>query len=229
MGAKGAATVLAIEPCPPIQPGEGNVLTGRFRHESSGKNVVDLRIVGQTAPTGVTTNHPYWSVDRQAFVPAGELKPGERLEALAGETRVESQTPLACTGLLYNRQVHGEHVYQVGSLGTLVHNQYVNRINASDLPSAEAAAVRRTMRHIDAGTTPSGPFAKKWGTKCENREGRLPRDVEYHKHRVEPSKGINGAGARRIVVGDNGAVYYTRNHYGDSPGHALDPAFVQFR
>ncbi len=39
MGATGPAEVLSIAPCPTIQPGDGNVVTGRFTHEPDGELV----------------------------------------------------------------------------------------------------------------------------------------------------------------------------------------------
>ena len=83
-----------------------------------------------------TTIHPVWSVDRQEWVPLAELAQGEGLccdtESL-GLGFPSSLSPKA-SGLVlsvslsrvsqpvYNIEVHGEHVYQVGELGVLVHN-----------------------------------------------------------------------------------------------------------
>jgi len=77
MGAVGDAEVTYLGPCPEIQPGTGAVVTGKFTHESDGTNVVSLQLEGQVEATGVTDNHPYWSVDRQEFVAAGKLREGE--------------------------------------------------------------------------------------------------------------------------------------------------------
>tara|TARA_R110002111_G_scaffold1162_1_gene8201 strand:+ start:8799 stop:9479 length:681 start_codon:yes stop_codon:yes gene_type:complete len=52
-GAKGPAKVVSIEACPPIKSGKGNVVTGKFIHESDG-NLIDLKIEGQQE---VTANH----------------------------------------------------------------------------------------------------------------------------------------------------------------------------
>ena len=83
-----------------------------------------------------TTIHPVWSVDRQEWVPLGELAQGEGLccdtESL-GLGFHSSLPPKACGLVLsvslsrvsqpvYNIEVHGEHVYQVGELGLVVHN-----------------------------------------------------------------------------------------------------------
>jgi hypothetical protein len=121
MGAVGDAEVLNILPCPPIQPGTGAVVTGKFVHEADGTNVIALRLEGQSEPTGVTDNHPYWSIDRQAFIPAGELRPDERLDTLFGETRVVTIERIDYHGLLYNLETT-EHVYRISDLAVLVHN-----------------------------------------------------------------------------------------------------------
>ena len=79
LGASGPALVLAIDPCPPIrpQPGPGyRLVTGRFAHASA--DVLDLVLAGADGATttlGVTSNHPFWSQDAQAFIPAGALTP----------------------------------------------------------------------------------------------------------------------------------------------------------
>ena len=122
MGAVGDAEVVAIEPCPPIQPGKGNVITGRFIHEVEQGEVIELRFSNQPEATRVTKNHPYWSVDREDFVPAGNLRDGETVDGLNGTTTVASITMSNYTGLVYNLEIHGQHVYRVGSRGLLAHN-----------------------------------------------------------------------------------------------------------
>ena len=123
MGAAGEATVIAINDCPPIEPGSGTVVTGKFVHQCApGTKLVHLRIAGQSEPTGVTDNHPYWSVDRHDFIPAGELRVGELVDTELGAKRVQSvEFWTGFDGLLYNLETT-EHVFRVGSLGTLVHN-----------------------------------------------------------------------------------------------------------
>lgn len=127
MGAFGDAEVVSIEPCPPIQSGKGSVITGRFMHEIDQGEVIELRFAGQVEATRVTKNHPYWSVDRDDFIPAGELKEGETVDGLNGETSVASVTPSDYSGLVYNLEIYGEHVYRVGSAGLLAHNTCAGR------------------------------------------------------------------------------------------------------
>jgi hypothetical protein len=69
----------------------------------------------------VTANHPYWSVDRQDFTPAGQLRVGETVDTLSGTAHVAAARSYRYTGTVYNLETT-EHVYLVGSGGTLVHN-----------------------------------------------------------------------------------------------------------
>ncbi len=106
----------------------------------------------------------------------------------------------------------------------------VAQATIDSLPAADQASVRATLQHIDNGTKPSGPLAKKWGTQFKNRGGDLPGPSgaasPYREYRVAPSPGVSGAGVNRIVVDQqSGAVYYTWTHYGDTGS----PAFVQIR
>lgn len=122
MGAVGDAEVTYVGPCPEIQSGEGTIVTGTFKHQADKtSNVVRLKLEDQTELTGVTDNHPYWSEDRREFVEVGELRVGELVDTARGLKHVVSVTPDAHNGFLYNLETT-EHVYRVGSLGTLVHN-----------------------------------------------------------------------------------------------------------
>ncbi|MGC5033947.1 ribonuclease domain-containing protein [Micromonospora sp. DT229] len=98
------------------------------------------------------------------------------------------------------------------------------------LPAAEDAALNRTLAQIDAGTVPTGPTAKKWGTQFKNWGRNLPGasglNSPYLEYRVAPPPGTSGAGPLRVVRNsDTGATYYTWTHYGDSGS----PAFVRVR
>jgi len=130
-GAVGSAEVLAILPCPEIEQGQGEVVTGTFTHSSG--DILDILITGESKPIGTTGNHPWWSEDRQKFVEASELKPGETLRTAAGKlTQIVSITPRASAETVYNLEVNREHVYYVGESGLLVHNTCPNGLrNAS--------------------------------------------------------------------------------------------------
>jgi guanyl-specific ribonuclease Sa len=52
------------------------------------------------------------------------------------------------------------------------------------------------------------------GSTFENREGRLPKKGSGHyREYIHPTPGLSGPGPQRIVVGNDGATYYTPDHY----------------
>lgn len=86
----------------------------------------------------------------------------------------------------------------------------------SDLPP-EAEG---TWRRIERG----GPFPyERDGTVFGNRERLLPAENEsyYHEYTV-PTPGSDDRGARRLVTGTGGEVYYTEDHYASFV--VVDPA-----
>jgi hypothetical protein len=123
----GLALVTAIDDCPPIAEGEGSVVTARFvtREVHVVASVDVLGADGTVETITGTTIHPVWSVDRQEWVPLAELAEGETLQALDGLVVVLSVSLSRVTQPVYNIEVHGEHVYQVGELGLVVHNSYL--------------------------------------------------------------------------------------------------------
>ena len=119
-GIDGNANVLAIEPCPEIPSGGGRVVTGTFCIQA--QSTIELRISGEPQPIGCTGNHPFWSEDRQEYVRADSLQPGEKLRTATGLTTVEFWSLNPRQTHVYNFEVHGAHVYHVGMSGVLVHN-----------------------------------------------------------------------------------------------------------
>lgn len=70
---------------------------------------------------------------------------------------------------------------------------------------------RSTVALIQKG----GPFPyARDGAIFSNREGRLPKRKRgyYHEYTV-PTPGARDRGARRIVAGQGGQLYYTDDHY----------------
>jgi hypothetical protein len=120
----GLALVTAIDDCPPIADGEGSVVTARFvtREVHVVASVDVLGADGTVETITGTTIHPVWSVDRQSWVPLAELPDGETLQGLDGLAVVLSVSLSRVSQPVYNIEVHGEHVYQVGELGVVVHN-----------------------------------------------------------------------------------------------------------
>jgi len=70
---------------------------------------------------------------------------------------------------------------------------------------------RQTLALIARG----GPFPyRQDGQVFQNRERRLPRHPSgyYHEYTVE-THGSDDRGARRIITGQGGELYYTEDHY----------------
>lgn len=80
-------------------------------------------------------------------------------------------------------------------------------LTLADLPpeAAETAAL------IEA----DGPFPfRQDGAIFENREGLLPAQPPgYYREYTVPTPGSDDRGARRIVVGAGGEMYWTADHY----------------
>jgi hypothetical protein len=130
MGAVGDAEVLSIGPFPEIQPRPSqrhSLVTGKFVHSSG--DFLNLYVDGLREPIGTTSNHPFWSEDRQQFVQAGRLKIGENLRLQDGRLKPVTQVSKR-EGVegAYNLEVDGEHVYYVSKEAVLVHNSYPKRI-----------------------------------------------------------------------------------------------------
>jgi ribonuclease T1 len=61
----------------------------------------------------------------------------------------------------------------------------------------------------------SGPFRyRQDGATFENREGLLPdRSTGYYREYTVETPGSDDRGSRRIVVGQDGEMYWTADHY----------------
>jgi hypothetical protein len=110
---------------------------------------------------GVTGNHPIWSQDRHDYVAAMDLRIGERLKNLSGDTVwVQQKLPRPGPTPVYNLEVQDEHVYYVGASGVLAHNADQESPNKS--PSASATHQRYSRQVSVYKRTRSRQF----GSRC---------------------------------------------------------------
>lgn len=100
--------------------------------------------------------------------------------------------------------------------GWLTQNERADRVEprptaAAPQQSEEQAAIQETLDLIARG----GPFPHRQdGTVFQNREGRLPSQPRgYYREYTVRTAGAKNRGARRIVTGQNGEKWYTRDHY----------------
>ncbi len=158
MGAVGWAWVKEVMPCPPLEEGAGQRVTGWFRHWRG--EVYDLRVQGEAKAIGVTWGHPFWSMDRGDWVPVSELRVGERLLAWDGGTPVvESLGLREVPEAVYNIEVEGDHCYRVGQQGLLVHNDSapVGQAGKGQVTGAaqQCSCAARLAEYRKQGFTPS--------------------------------------------------------------------------
>ncbi|QDT59587.1 hypothetical protein SV7mr_20960 [Stieleria bergensis] len=140
----GSALLVDMQVAPLIKVGQGRVVTATFQHTNA--DVIDLTIgdAVERETIGTTSNHPFWSEDRQAFVQAGTLKSGERVRTYLGDHKqVISLRARPGPQEVYNLEVHAEHVYYVGEFGTLVHNAAGYNVDA---PSGASLGFDATHR-----------------------------------------------------------------------------------
>jgi guanyl-specific ribonuclease Sa len=84
-------------------------------------------------------------------------------------------------------------------------------VTLDQFPPEERAAIEHMLALIEAG----GPFPYRHdGIVFSNREHRLPkRPIGYYREFTVPTPGLANRGARRLVVGAQGEIYYTNDHY----------------
>lgn len=93
------------------------------------------------------------------------------------------------------------------SLSSIAREPSPSTVSIATLPPE----ARSTLARIRAG----GPFPySRDGVVFNNREGQLPKRKRgyYHEYTV-PTPGARDRGARRIVAGQGGELFYTDDHY----------------
>ncbi|MBI3862421.1 MAG: hypothetical protein HY290_11050, partial [Planctomycetia bacterium] len=209
LGAEGPAEIVAVRSCPEIEPDDctgRRLVTSVFRHAAA--NVVDVSTEATDSSIGATANHPFWSEDRQAFIPAGELRSGERLRRADGRIdKVTAIVPRAGPEPVFNLEVDGEHVYFVGTDGLLVHNSYpgnwewVGRRYGPGLENQADRAGRRIRMRRD-GVAEIQEYAVN-GTHFDDFvNGRL---IDYKDHRAF-ERFVDNAGNFRPWFSGRGAL-----------------------
>ncbi|MDX6357029.1 MAG: ribonuclease [Nocardioidaceae bacterium] len=103
--------------------------------------------------------------------------------------------------------VLGHGAFSGGSAGSSSTPTSHVTVVAASLP----AEARQTLALIDSG----GPFPyDQDGVVFENREGLLPdHDTGYYHEYTVSTPGSPDRGARRIITGSAGELYYTGDHY----------------
>ena len=101
------------------------------------------------------------------------------------------------------------------ALATLALPASAQRASPPALAEVSAAQLPREARDTIAAIRSQGPFPyKKDGAVFGNREGLLPKAARgYYREYTVKTPGERTRGARRIVAGNGGELYYTDDHY----------------
>lgn len=124
MGLDGIAFVSSIAAAPSPADGAGRVVLATVKSRSA--TVMRLRVEGASgagATLEPTAAHPLFSIDRGAWVPAGELRAGERLRTRDGDVLVASIEQVRGVHTVFNLEVETEHGYFVSDAAVWSHNQ----------------------------------------------------------------------------------------------------------
>jgi len=90
-----------------------------------------------------------------------------------------------------------------------------DRNHSAGLPAVSIHELPSEAKHTLSLIKQGGPFPyAKDGITFGNREGRLPRHPRgYYREYTVKTPGSRDRGARRIIAGSRGELYYTDDHY----------------
>jgi hypothetical protein len=119
------AKIQTIEQCPEIRAGPGRVVLTTVNHLSRG--ICKLTYItqdGKNETIRPTITHRFYSLDRNEWIHIGDARFGEKLQGLGNNViTVISCQALGTTERVYNMTVEEDHVYHVGYLNLLAHNE----------------------------------------------------------------------------------------------------------
>ena len=157
MHARGWAEVVEVKPCPPVEAGQGRVVTATMTHAND--DVRHLRL-STGEDLGVTGNHRMYSAERHDWVPVKALHTGELVQTNKGTVKVESITANPGRQQVFNLEVEQEHCYYAGKSHSLAHN------DCSTPESAQETAANGHQAAANAAAQPTNATPS-----------RLPQDV----------------------------------------------------
>jgi hypothetical protein len=210
----GEAEVVSIEPCPPIAGGPGRVVLTTVNHLNNFLFRLTLKEPSGAQETlGVTGWHKLYSEDR-GWVSVCELRLGETLAGHGGPVAVAELRREPGVHRVYNMTVEAEHVYYVGGLATLAHNNDCRKV------FVDASRHPHSARHLEDAGVIGRPLTVNRAGAAQNRadalrgRARVPRnDLDEAPAAVLRQPG-DPVSVRPIPSGDNRGS-------GSSLGHQL--------
>ena len=163
-------------------------ITGKFEHESN--DVYYLHFGDNPHPLGVTGSHPIWSIDRNDWVGASELKIGEKVKTHDGLTVLHSRIKSAERQKVYNLEVYKDHNFLVSTDKILVHNSCVPEIiskitrkfdNLECEECAEAVVKELQSLGIKGEIIDVKATVTKYGGLWSDKEGKVISTNGFHR------------------------------------------------
>lgn len=126
----------------------------------------------------------------------------------SGSTRPDRETPTAVAERTGGRG-QGEGMRLAGPY--TVTGVAIVDINTGDTLPIDTVDLKPTLDRILAGVRDRH---RNDGSVFQNRSHRLPRKPDgYYREFVVPTEGVSGPGPQRLVIGGEGEIYYTPDHY----------------
>jgi RHS repeat-associated protein len=147
------AEVLANEPCPPLPPDPGHLVLTTVNHLHP--DVRELTFQddgGQRGSVRPTAIHRFYREGDGCWVPAEELRLGERVRGRSGPLTLVASVRLPGVQRVYNLTVSGPHVYYVSGVGVLTHNASSGPGNGPIGPPTPQAFIKQYRQRFPSGT-----------------------------------------------------------------------------
>ena len=145
---EGVGRVLSLTPVAAVSEGPGQRVTMTSHRLSD--DVYALTFAGVDAPLRGTSEHPLYSLDRDAWVRVRDLRVGERLQTAQGAVTIAALEKVRGVHRVYNLEVEGHHEYLVGQARVRAHNKKV-RPGAGKPPNRIYSARELIRRGEDPG------------------------------------------------------------------------------
>jgi hypothetical protein len=142
------AEVRSVEPCPAIAVGPGRVVLTTVNHLN--RSVCELTVEssrGNVEKVRPTAAHKFYRASDEQWVAAIDLEVGDTLQGVDDTLTIREVKRYPGVHRVYNMTVEGEHVYRVGSLGTLVHNTCYDDVGDLRITDKAGAGAARPPRH----------------------------------------------------------------------------------
>lgn len=163
------------------------------------------------------------------WVDSQDLRPGDTLLLTTGQTAPISAISARPAKIkVYNLTVAQYHNYAVTASGVLVHNKALHSPYQNPNITTKIGGVTVEDKFTGktlTGTVDLSPTIKRIetggsyphrndGSIFKNKDQLLPNNaLDYYREYVHPTPGFNGPGPQRIVIGRQGEMFYSPDHY----------------